>query len=142
MVAPDFSGVPFDVQERLAARDAKYAAAIARGTAFEAVRTAVETAQGAAVSFQGEVRATVSSRGLLTELHVSARGVALGPRALSRLVTATIREALTNLQENLTNAIEEADPGVAGASVLSEMRAGLVGPLSLLDAEGPVQGLR
>ncbi|MFB9786322.1 hypothetical protein [Microbacterium testaceum] len=94
------------------------------------------------MSFQGEVRATVSSRGLLTELHVSARGVALGPRALSRLVTATIREALTNLQENLTNAIEEADPGVAGASVLSEMRAGLVGPLSLLDAEGPVQGLR
>jgi len=133
MGEPNFSGLPVDVQERLALREAQYAAARERGAAFTGVLDVMDSVTGTASSYQGEVRATVSSRGLLTELHISTRGLALGPRALSRLITSTIRSSLLDLQDKMTAVVNATDRGVAGASVLEEARAGLAGPLSMLD---------
>ena len=133
MGEPDFSGLPVDVQERLALREAQYAAAHERGAAFTGVLDVMDSVTGTASSYQGEVRATVSSRGLLTDLQISSRGVALGPRALSRLLTRTIRSSLLDLQDKMTAVVDATDSGVAGATVLREVRAGLSGPLRMLD---------
>lgn len=137
MVTPDFSGVPLDVQERLALREAQYAVAADRGAAFMAAQTAMTTVEGVASSFNGEVRVVVSSRGLLVDVQISARGLALGPRALSRLLTVTIREALLDLQNSLTEAVLAVDRGVAAETVIAEVNAGLASPLSALDDPTP-----
>lgn len=133
---PDFSHVPVEIQERLAQRDAQYEAAYARGAAAERLQTALQAAGGSASSPRGEVKATVSAAGLLTDLQISQRGLDLGAAGLSRLIKATVRGALLDLAERLADAVEESDAGQVGAGVLAEARAGLAGPLGALATPG------
>lgn len=140
--APDFSELPLEVQERLALREAQYTAAYERGAANERLQQALTAVGGSARSLLGEVTATVSASGLLTDLRIGQKGLALGAAGLSRLIKQTIREALVNLEENLAEAVETADAGEIGAATLAEARLGLATPLRALDAPDPDDDLR
>jgi DNA-binding protein YbaB len=129
---PDFSAVPVDIQERLAAREAQYAAAAVRAAGIERLQAALRDAGATARSPQGDVRVRVSSTGLLEDLEIGSRASGLGPQALSRLIMTTLRSALVQLKENVEEAVVEADAGQAGAHTLAEYRIGLAGPLSSL----------
>ena len=129
----DSSGVPQPTRERLALREAQYAAARARGEEILAAQRAMDATRGTASSYLGEVTATVSARGLLTDLQITPRGAALGPRVLGRLVSTTIREALLDLEGNLIAAVDETGHSEASAALVAEVTGGLRGPLAALD---------
>lgn len=133
---PDFSQVPFEVQERLAVRDAQYAAAYARGAAAERLQDQIAAASGTGSSLRGEVKVTVSASGLLTDLQITRHGLDLGHRALSRLIMATVRDALLDLREQLSEAVTESGAGRIGDAALREADAGLAGPLAALQDPG------
>ncbi|WP_307217233.1 YbaB/EbfC family nucleoid-associated protein [Microbacterium sp. SORGH_AS_0888] len=128
--------MPFEIQERLALRDAQYAAAYARGATAAVLQEQLAVVSGSASSLRGEVKATVSAGGLLTDLQITRHGVDLGPQALSRLIMATVRDALLDLRERLGEVVEEAGAGEIGAVTLREADAGLSGPLRALEDPG------
>ncbi|QAY59226.1 hypothetical protein ET475_03940 [Microbacterium protaetiae] len=83
----------------------------------------------------GGVRVQVSPGGLLEGLELSPRVVALGPTAVSRMIMDTLRSALVELEQNLTETVVDAQAGEVGTQTLAELRRGLAGPLASLRAD-------
>jgi len=99
---------------------------------IEGMRQAIASSGGVARSADGSVRVRVGPGGLLEQLEISPRAVTLGPRAVSKLIMDTLREALVALEQNVVSAVAEADAGAAGTQTLAEFRRGLSGPLTAL----------
>lgn len=134
--APDFAGVPEDIQRLVAAHTAKYGAALERGKAAERVQDLFAKSGGAsATSLRGEVTVRVSASGLLEDVRIQQGGLELGAVALSRLLTSTLRQALINLEEGAAQSVEDADGGAIGGAMLAELRAALAAPIASLDAD-------
>lgn len=138
---PDFSGVPEDIQRLVAAHHAQYGEAVERGDAAERVQHEWARSGGAsATSPRGEVTVRVSAAGLLEDVRIQQRGLDVGARGLSHLLTTTLRQALLTLQDSIAKSTAEAEAGAVGAAMLAEVRAGLTGPLSELSAhEGEIR---
>ena len=135
-VSPDFSGVPEDIQRLVADHQAQYADAIERCAAADRVEQLLAERGGAsATSLRGEVTVKVAASGLLEDVRIQQRGLDLGAAALSRLLTSTLRQALVNLEQAAAESVDEADGGVIGGAILTELRAGLAVPIASLDAD-------
>lgn len=133
---PDFAGVPLDIEQMVAAHRAQYAEAEARGAAVERVQERLTDIGASVTSPRGEVTVRVASSGLLEDVRIGQRGLDLGAAGLSRLLTTTLRQALVQLEENAAEAITASDAGDIGEAMLAEIRAGVAGPVSALDADG------
>ncbi|MEV7694597.1 YbaB/EbfC family nucleoid-associated protein [Microbacterium sp. NPDC089189] len=130
---PEVAGVPEDIQRLVDEHRAQYARAAEQGAAAERVQQRwAETGGASATSLRGEVTVRVGPAGLLEDVRIQQRGLDLGAAGLSRLLTATLRQALVNLEESAAEDVAEADGGAVGGAMLAEIRTGLAGPLTAL----------
>lgn len=124
-------GVPDEMQRQIDEFHIAFEHALQRGDANERLQAELATT-ASATSMDGGVTVAVSSAGLLEDVRLSQRTLALGARGLSRVLMSTLREALENLQHEVEAAAVRADAGAVGSATVTEVRAALAGPINAL----------